>query len=164
MELVRPDIGLVFWMIVSFSIVLFLLGKFAWPAIMQGLQEREDTIANSLAQAEKAREEMKNLTSKNEELIQAAKDERDQLMKDAKTVHDRIIREAKEKAETEAATIVAAAKEKINNEKMAAITDLKNEMASLSLEISEKVLGRELADKESQLKFANKLVEEVNFS
>jgi len=164
MELVRPDLGLIFWMIVSFSIVLFILAKFAWPAILNGLKEREQTIAQSLAQAEKAREEMKNLTAKNEELIREAKDERDALLKVAKDVHDNIINEAKEKAQMEASAIIVSAKEKINNEKMAAITELKNEIAHFSIEISEKVLRKELADKEKQVKFANDLVNDINFS
>ncbi len=164
MELVRPELGLVFWMVVSFSIVLFILGKYAWPAILNGLKEREQTIAENLAKAEKAREEMKKLTAQNEELIRQAKDERDALLKSAKDVHDKIINEAKEKAQVEAAAVIASAKEKINNEKMAAITELKNEIANLSIEISEKVLARELADKEKQKAFVESLVEEIKFS
>ena len=164
MELVRPDLGLVFWMVVSFSIVLFILGKYAWPAILNGLKEREQTIADALAQAEKAREEMKNLTAKNEELIRQAKDERDALLKSAKDVHDKIINEAKEKAQVEAAAVIASAKEKINNEKMAAITELKNEIANLSIEISEKVLAQELADKAKQKALVENLVKEIKFS
>src|SRR5208337_402634 len=125
MELVTPHIGLIFWMTLSFALVIFILGKFAWKPIMKALKEREESIDNALRAAERAKEEMMQLKFSNEELMKEAKDERDAMLRDARKIRDTVIGEAKATAEEEGKRIVSAAKENIHFEKMAALTELK---------------------------------------
>lgn len=162
MELVQPGIGLIFWMTLSFSILLWILAKFAWKPIMKGLKEREETIDEALNAANKAKEEMKELKFSNEQLLKEAKEERDNILRDARHVKENIIEEAKEKANEEANRIVDNAKEAIQHEKMAAITEMKNELASLSIEIAEKILREELTDIDKQKKMIDKLIKDVS--
>ncbi|MCP4553354.1 MAG: F0F1 ATP synthase subunit B [Bacteroidetes bacterium] len=164
MELVSPGIGLIFWMTLSFGIVLFILKKFAWKPIMQSLKDREATIDDALNQANKAREEMKQLHFDNEKLLKEAKEERNAILKDARKVRDSVIEESKLKANEEANRIVESAKESIQNEKMAAITDLKNQIASLSINIAEKILKQELSEDKKQKDYIKKLMDEVNIN
>ncbi len=164
MELVSPGIGLIFWMTLSFGIVLFILKKFAWKPIMQSLKDREATIDDALNQANKAREEMKQLHFDNEKLLKEAKEERNAILKDARKVRDSVIEESKLKANEEANRIVESAKESIQNEKMAAITDLKNQIASLSIDIAEKILKQELSEDKKQEDYIKKLMDEVNIN
>lgn len=164
MQLVQPGIGLIFWMTLSFGILLYILAKFAWKPILTGLREREASIDDALHAADRAKEEMKKLKSDNEELLKLAKEERDEILKAARQVKEKIIEEAKVRAVTEADRIVESAKENIHFEKMAALTDLKNQLATLSIEIAEKVLKEELADKEKQQKLVNRLIDDVNFN
>ncbi|RLD60747.1 MAG: ATP synthase F0 subunit B [Bacteroidetes bacterium] len=164
MELVQPGIGLIFWMTLSFSALIFILAKFAWKPILKGLKEREDSIDEALNAANKAREDMKALKFSNEELLKEAKEDRDLIMKEARTVKDKIIDEAKEKASIEASKIVETAKESIQFEKMAAITDLKNQLATLSIEIAEKVLKQELSTKDKHEELVKRLISEVKFN
>lgn len=164
MELISPGIGLIFWMTLSFGIVLFILKKFAWKPIMQSLKEREATIDDALNQANKAREEMKQLHFDNEKLLREAKEERNAILKDARKVRDSVIEESKLKANDEANRIVESAKETIQNEKMAAITDLKNQIASLSIDIAEKILKQELSEDKKQKDYIKKLMDEVNIN
>lgn len=164
MELVSPGIGLIFWMTLSFAILIWILGKFAWKPIMRSLKEREDSIDEALHAADKAREEMKQLKFSNEKLLAEAKDERDAILRDARKVRDKMIDEAREKANQEANRIVENAKGRIENEKMAAMTDLKNQLASLSIEIAEKVLKQELSDEKKQKDYVQKLIDEINFN
>jgi F-type H+-transporting ATPase subunit b len=134
-------------MLVSFGILAFILIKWGWPMILKALKKREEAIAASLNEAAKAREEMKSLVAHNEELIRQAKIERDQMLRDARMAGDQIIEEARAKATAEADRIVDAARENINYEKLKAMTDLKNEIANLSIEIAEKLIRAELSDK-----------------
>jgi F-type H+-transporting ATPase subunit b len=164
MELVKPDIGLLFWMVISFLIVFFLLKKFAWKPILEMLDEREKTIETALQSAEKAKDEMARLQANNEQLIQEAKAERDNILKAARDAKDSIIAEAKSRANEEADRLIKIARENINNEKMAAITDLKNQVANLSVEIAEKLIKVELANKESQKDLINKYLEEAKLN
>ena len=164
MELVSPGIGLIFWMTLSFGVVLFILGKFAWKPIMKSLKEREATIDDALNEANKTRNEMKRLHVDNEQLLKDAKEERDAIMNDARKVRDDIIEESKLKANEEARRIIESAKESIQNEKMAAITDLKNQLASLSIEIAEKILRDELSDGKKHKDYVKKLMDEINFN
>lgn len=164
MELVTPGIGLIFWMTLSFGIVLFILGKFAWKPIMNSLKEREATIDDALNEANKARNEMKQLHVDNEQLLKDAKEERDAIMNDARKVRDTVIEESKIKANEEANRIIESAKESIQNEKMAAITDLKNQLATLSIEIAEKILRDELSDDQKHKDYVKKLMDEINFN
>jgi F-type H+-transporting ATPase subunit b len=164
MELVKPDIGLLFWMVVSFLIVFVLLRKFAWKPILEMLDEREKAIETALQSAEKAKEEMARLQANNEQLVQEAKAERDAILKLARDTKDNIIAEAKEKATVEADRLTAIARENINNEKMAAITELKNQVAQLSVEIAERLIKVELSNKESQTTLINKYLEEAKLN
>lgn len=164
MELVKPSIGLIFWMIVSFSIILFLLKKFAWKPILGMIKEREDSIENALAAAEKAKEEMKTLQSNNERILLEAKAERDQLLKDARDIKEKMIAEAKEVATKEGERLLKAARENIQNEKMAAVTELKNQVASLSIDIAEKILKAELSSDEKQKTLVTTLLKDINLN
>ena len=161
MELVQPGIGLIFWMTIAFSLLLWILAKFAWKPIMKGLKEREETIDEALNLANKAREEMKELKFSNEQLLKEAKGERDEILRDARNVKESIIEEAREKANDEANRIIENAKESIQYEKMAAITEMKNELAALSIEIAEKIVIEELSEKGKHKQLIDKLINEV---
>jgi F-type H+-transporting ATPase subunit b len=164
MELVTPGLGLIFWMTISFAILLYILGRYAWKPIMKMIKEREDSIEDALQTAEKTKLEMANLQVSNEKLLKEAKEERELLLREARKVKENIINEAKQKASSEAAIIIENARQTILNEKMAAITELKNQIATLSIEIAEKVLSAELSDKEKQNQFINKLLNEVKLN
>jgi F-type H+-transporting ATPase subunit b len=164
MQLLTPDLGLLIWTLLAFLIVFFLLKKFAWPAIIKGLQDREDNITNSIATAEKVKLEMAQLKNDNEALLSQAREERAILLKEAKETKDKIINDAREQAKEVAAKIVAEAQASINNQKMAAITDLKNQVGKLVIEVSEKVLRRELGNKADQESYIKQLAEEAKLN
>lgn len=164
MKLVTPDIGLLFWMLVSFGIVLFLLRKFAWKPILSSLKTREESISEALNTAKKAKEEMALLKADNEKLIQQARAERDAMLKEARDTKDAIIAESKMKAQAEANKILAAARETINTEKNAAIAELKNQVASMSIDIAEKILRQELSKDEKQKSLMENLMRDVSLN
>jgi F-type H+-transporting ATPase subunit b len=164
MQLVTPGIGLLFWMLVSFSLVLFVLGKYAWKPIMKGIHQREDTIEKALESANEAKKEMLKLKAGNEQLLREAKDERDALMRDARKVRETILEQARITANEESARILENARENIQFEKMAAINELKNQIASISIEIAEKVIGKELENKDQQQKLTEKLLKDVKIN
>ena len=145
--LVNPGLGTPFWMLVSFGLLAFVLIKWGWPMILKSLEKREEAIAKSLAEAEKAREEMKHLVAHNEELLKEAKKERDEILRSARLTGEQVVEEARQKASDEASRIVDAAKESINYEKLKAMHELKNQIANLSIEIAEKLMRAELSDK-----------------
>lgn len=147
--LVKPDIGLLFWTVVTFLILLVLLRKFAWKPILNAVQSREESIDNALNEAEKAREEMAQLKADNERIQKEARKEREEILKEARDMKDSIITEAKDKAGSEANRIIENAREQIQNEKMAAITELKNQVGRMSIEIAEKILRKELDSKQN---------------
>jgi F-type H+-transporting ATPase subunit b len=160
MELVTPAIGLIFWTTVVFTLLVLLLKKFAWKPILSAVDERNKSIKDSLAQAEKARSEMSELTANNEKIIAQAKVDRDIILKEARDMKNEIISEAKEKANKEAEKLVSTAKEQILNEKMKAITELKNHVADLSIEMAEKILSSELSDVAKQKELVTKALKE----
>lgn len=164
MQLLTPDLGLLIWTLLAFLVVFFLLKKFAWPAIIKGLKEREQNIASSIATAEKVKLEMAQLKSENEALLAKAREERAAMLKEAKDTKDKIINEAKEEAKAQAAKIIADAQATINQQKMAALTDIKNQVGNLVVEVSEKVLRRELANKGDQEGYIKQLANEVKFN
>ncbi len=164
MDLLLPHLGLIVWTLLAFLIVFFILKKFAWKPILKSLGEREDNIANSIASAERIKLEMAQLKNDNETLLVKAREERAQMLKEAKDIKDKMIHDAKEQAKEAAAKIVADAHASINQQKMAAITDLKNQVGKLVIEVSEKVLRRELSDKPAQEIFIKKLAEEAKFN
>jgi F-type H+-transporting ATPase subunit b len=164
MELIKPEIGLIFWMTLSFVILMIILGKFAWPIILKSLKEREESIADALNSAKKAKEEMAALKSDNERLIQEARAERDKMLKEARDTKDAIIAESKNKAQEEANKIMAQSRESINTEKMAAITELKNQVAAMSIEIAEKILRHELSNDERQKTLMANLIKDISLN
>ncbi len=161
MDLVTPSIGLVFWTTLVFVIVLLILRKAAWKPILNAVQEREASIDNALKSAENARKEMERLTADNERILAEARLERDRILKEARELKDNIVNEAKQKASEEGEKMIAAAQAAIHNQKMAAITELKNQVASLSIDIAERVLRKELEDKKKQDALVNELLKEV---
>jgi F-type H+-transporting ATPase subunit b len=164
MKLLTPEFGLIIWTFLAFLIVFFILKKLAWPAIIKGMREREEGITNSLATAERVRAEMAQLKNENEALLAAAREERAQMLKEARETKDRMINEAKDQAKIEASKIIAEAQAAINTQKMAAITEVKNQVGKMVIEISEKVLRKELGTKESQEAHIKGLVEEVKLN
>jgi F-type H+-transporting ATPase subunit b len=164
MDLLSPGIGLMIWTLLAFLVVLFILGKFAWPAILKGLKEREQGIANSLAMAEKVRAEMAQLKSENEALLAKAREERAQMLKEARDTKEKIINDAKEQAKVEANKIISDAQAAIQQQKMAALTEVKNQVGNLVIEVAEKVLRRELENKSQQEKYIKELAEEVKLN
>jgi F-type H+-transporting ATPase subunit b len=164
MELVNPGIGLIFWMALSFGILLFILGKFVWPPVMRALSERENNIEQALHEADKAREEMKQLLFSNEQLMIEAREERDKLIGEARKIKETLIEDARLKANEEANRIVENARERIHFEKMAAITELKNQIANLSIEIAEKVIGKELSEHNKQEQMVKDSLKDFNLN
>ena len=164
MKLLLPEFGLLIWTLLAFLIVFYILGKFAWPAIVKGLAEREKGIADSLATAEKVKAEMAQLKSENEALLAKAREERAQLLKEARDTKDKIINEAKEQAKLDASKIIADAQAAIEQQKMAALTDVKNQVGNLVIEVSEKILRRELSNKAEQENYIKQLANEVKLN
>lgn len=164
MELVSPGIGLIFWMTLGFGIVLYILAKFAWNPIMKALKQRETDIDSALNAANKARQEMAALRIDNESLLKEAKEERDSLMRDARKVRDTIIEEARIKANEESNRIIESARTSIEMEKMAAITELKNQLGLISINIAEKVLKEELTQKARQEEIISKMLNELKLN
>ena len=164
MDLITPELGLFFWTLIAFLIVFFLLKKFAWGPILGTLNDREKSIADSIASAEKVRNEMANMKRENEQLLVQAREERTLMLKEAKETKEKIVSEAKTQASEEANKILAEAREQINNEKMAAMVDLKNHIGKLVLEVSEKVLRKEMSDKSAQTDYINSLTKEIKLN
>lgn len=164
MDLVTPGIGLVFWTSLVFIILLVLLRKLAWKPIMSAVTAREESIENALNAAQKAKDEIAQLSATNEQLLKEAREERDEILRVARDTKDQIVATAKTKAKEESDRIISAAKESIQNEKMAAITELKNQVAALSIEIAEKVLKTELSSDDKQKALAENLVKEVSLN
>ncbi|MFN4233497.1 MAG: F0F1 ATP synthase subunit B [Bacteroidia bacterium] len=158
------SIGLFFWQTVLFVGLIFLLRKFAWKPILNAVNEREEKIQGALKAAEEAEKKMQALNNESEALLKQAREERDQILKEAREAREQIINEAKSKASAEAEKIMAQARETINNEKMAAITELKNQVAILSIEIAEKILKEQLSGDDKQKALVDNLLKEVNLN
>jgi F-type H+-transporting ATPase subunit b len=161
MQLLTPAFGLIFWTLIAFLGAFFVLKKFAWPAIINGLNEREKTIADSLATAERVKQEMAEMKSENEALMAQAREERSQMLKEAKETKDKIISEAKEQAKLEANKIIVDANNAIQNAKMAALTDVKNQIGNMVVEVAEKVIRRELSTGSDQEAYIRKLADDL---
>lgn len=164
MELIKPAIGLVFWMLVTFGIIFLILKKFAWKPILGMIKEREKGIEDALQSADRARNEMKDLKAANEIILSQAYAEKEALLKEARDTKETIIGEAKVRAKSEADRIVAQARETINAEKMAAIAELKNQVATLSIDIAEKILKEHLSSDEKQKALTNNLIKDVTLN
>jgi F-type H+-transporting ATPase subunit b len=161
MDLLTPSFGLIFWTLLAFLIVFFILKKFAWGPILEALGEREKTIADSLATAEKVKAEMAQMKSENEALLIQAREERTAMLREAKETKDKIISEAKEQAKAEANKIFADSNVALENQKMAALTDVKNQIGNMVIEVAEKVIRRELDNKSDQEVYIRKLADDL---
>ncbi len=164
MKLLTPDPGLLLWTLLAFLIVFFILKKMAWPAILKGLKEREQSITDAIATAERVKIEMAALKNENEALMARAREERSVMIKEAKEQTLKMIGEAKDKAKGEYDRIVADAQVAISQQKNAALTEVKNQVGALVIEVSEKILRRELSNKAEQEKYINQLAEEVKLN
>ncbi|MBN2615747.1 MAG: F0F1 ATP synthase subunit B [Bacteroidales bacterium] len=164
MPLINPGFGIFFWMTIIFLLVVFILGRYAWPPILKGLKEREESIQESLDAAKEAQEQMKKLKADNEKLLHEAKQERDAILLEARKIKEKIIEDARVKALKEADSIVESAREQISNEKRAALVEIKNLIAEYSIEIAEKVLQEELKEKGRQQEYVSRLLEEINLN
>jgi F-type H+-transporting ATPase subunit b len=164
MDLLLPHLGLFVWTLLAFLIVFFILKKFAWAAILKGLNERESNIADSIATAERVKKEMAQLKNDNESLLQAAREERATLLKEAKMIKDKMINDAKDEAKNQAAKIIAEANASIHNQKMAALTEIKNQVGKMVVEVSEKILRKELSDRANQEAYISQLAEEIKLN
>ena len=156
MELVTPGIGLIFWTSVVFIVLIILLKKFAWSPILKAVDDRNNSINEALSSAEKAKSEMEQLSADNKKILNEALIERDAIIKEARDIKIKTIADAKNNASIEAEKIISSAKEQIKNEKMKAMTELKNEIANISIQMAEKIIKTELKDAKSQ----KKLIEE----
>lgn len=153
--------GLFFWQAIILLVIIFLLGKFAWKPIVNALEAREEGIADALAAAENAKRELANLKSDNEKLLAEARAERDAMLKDARDMKDQMIAEAKNEAQIQGEKMIAQAKATIESEKNAAMSDIKNQVSVLSIDIAEKLLKNQLADKEAQSQLVASMLQDV---
>lgn len=164
MDLLTPELGLFFWTLVAFLSVFFILKKFAWGPIMSALTERESGIADSIATAERVKQEMAQMKNENEKLMAQAREERTQMLKEARIEQERIINKAKDDTKAIADRMLAEAKQQIDQQKNAAMTEVKNQIGNLAVEVAEKVLRKELASADSQSTYAHSLVEEIKMN
>ena len=164
MELVTPNVGTIFWMVIVFGVVAFVLKKFAWKPILNALYEREESIEKALNAAEKARNEMAELKAGNEQLLAEARKEKDAIMREAMNLKDGIVAEAKEKASFETQKSIENARHQIENEKAKAINEMKQQMTEISLMIAEKVIRKEMAGNKQQQEMVKKLIDEIKLN
>lgn len=164
MDLITPDFGLLFWTGLVFVLLLFLLTKFAWKPILGAVNEREKKISEALDLAERTKAEMKQLAAQNQQLLAEAAKEREGILKAAREASDKMVSEAREKASAESAKLLEQARETIHNEKMRAVTEIKNEVGKLSIEIAEKLLRENLRDESKQNESIARLLNDVNLN
>lgn len=164
MELLIPEIGLVIFQTIAFLLLMFILGKFAWKPVLAAIKEREQSIDDAINKAELAKQEMTRLAAQNEELMKAARAERDQMLKEAKSLKDSIVNEAKTQAQAEGAKLIEKARIEIENQKKAALYELKSQVSTLSLDIAERVLRGQLDDKAKQEDLVANLLKDVELN
>ena len=164
MDLVTPDVGLLFWTFCSFAILYFLLKKFAWKPILGSVNDREDSIREALLAAENAKKEMENLKSDNEKILKEAKVERENMLKDAREIKTKLISDAENQAKEQASKMIESAQLVIQNEKNSAMNELKQTVVELSVGIAEKVISSELEDKNKQLKAVENMLNDASLN
>jgi F-type H+-transporting ATPase subunit b len=164
MDLLIPEVGLVVWQSIAFLTLLFLLTKFAWKPVLKAIHDRERTIEDALASAEKAKLEMARLTSQNEQLLKDARLERDEILKEAKNLKDKIVSEAHTQAQIEGAKLIEQARKEIDDQKKRAIAEVKNQVSTLSIEVARKVLQREFDDAGKQEALVADLLKDVKLN
>lgn len=161
MGLLTPGLGLLFWMLLTFSVLFFVLWKFGWPVMIKMMKDREENIKQSLEAADRAKIEMQQLQCNNELLLKQAQEERDEMLKETKALKEKMLEEAKLNAQQEAQRIIMDAREAINYEKLHAMTELKNQIANLSIEIAEDLLKHELSDKQKSNEIIENRISEI---
>ena len=164
MDLVTPDVGLLFWTFCSFAILYFLLKKFAWKPILGSVNDREDSIREALLAAENAKKEMENLKSDNEKILKEAKVERENMLKDAREIKTKLISDAENQAKEQASKLIESAQLAIQNEKNSAMNELKQTVVELSVGIAEKVISSELEDKNKQIKVVENMLNDASLN
>jgi F-type H+-transporting ATPase subunit b len=164
MDLVTPDVGLLFWTFISFTILYFLLKRFAWKPILGSVNDREMSIIEALLAAENAKKEMQNLKSDNEKILKEAKAERENMLKDAREIKNKLISDAETQAKLQASKLIESAQKAIQNEKNSAMNELKKTVVELSVEIAEKVISSELEDKSKQLKVVENMLNNASLN
>ncbi len=162
MELFTPEVGLIFWMLIPFLVVFFILAKFAWPAILKGVNERNKYIDDSLLAAKQARDELARVKADGQAIVDEARKEQSRILAEAAKTRDMLISGAKDKAVEEASKIMENAREQIALEKEDAIRQIRREVAALSVEISEKILRKNLEQKTEQMNMIDRLLDEIN--
>ena len=164
MDLLTPELGLFFWTLIAFLVLFFILRKFAWGPILSSLGDREKSIADSIATAERVKGEMSQLKSENEKLMAQAREERTLMLKEAKEMKERIVNEAKEQAKAEANKIMIDAQQQIQQQKMAALTEVKNEIGSMAVAVAGKILRKQLSEAEGQEAYMQMLSEDIRLN
>jgi len=164
MGLLVPDFGLLFWMVFSFSILLWILKRFAWVPILKALTDREKSIEDALMSAENAKEEMIRLQSGNEKILKEAVLEREKIVKEARELKETIIRDAKHEAGIEASKVMENARAAIEHERMAAVSDIKKLIANFSVEIAGKILEEKLQDDGRQKELVQDYIDQINLN
>lgn len=161
MGFVTPDYGTIFWMLIIFGIVAFVLKKFAWGPILKALKDREESISNALNSAERARKEVAGLKASNEHIIAEARREKDLILKEAREIKEKIVADAKKQAGQEAQKSVELAKQQIEAEKIAAINEIKVQVAELSVQIAEKIISKQLENADNQQKLVEDMLKDL---
>lgn len=158
------SIGLFFWQTLLFGLLLFLLWKFAWKPILNAVNDREDGIKDALAAAENAKKEMQNVTADSEKLLKEARAEREAMLKEAREIKDKLITDSKEQAKVEGDKMIKNAQATIESEKKAAVAEIKNQVAELSIDIAEKVIKEQLSNKDKQLKLVDDMLVDIKLN
>lgn len=164
MDLLIPELGTIVWQTVSFLILLFILTKFAWKPVLKSIGERERSIEDALDSAEKAKQEMARLTNENEALLKEARVERDLILKEAKELKEQIVKDAKDSAQEEGAKMIEKAKLEINHQKMLAMSEVKNQVSTLALDIAKKVLHEGYQEKANQEQLVSSLLDDLKLN
>ena len=160
--ILTPDLGLLFWMLLAFLVIFFVLAKFGFPAIVNMVEERKKFIDDSLRKAHEANERLANIQAESEKLLQEARVRQSVIMKEAAAARDNMIASAEAKAREESARIISEAKAQIETEKQAAIADIRQQVAALSISVAEKILRQHLSDDKKQMEYVDKLLDEVS--
>ncbi len=156
--------GLFVWQTLLFVLLLLLLYKFAWKPILNAINDREEGIKNALTAAEDAKKEMQNVTADSEKLLKEARGEREALLKEARELREKMLADAKELAKIEGNKMISQAKATIESEKKAAVAEIKNQVADLSIQIAEKVLKEQLTNKDKQLKLVDDMLGDLKLN
>jgi len=163
MGLLTPDTGTIIWTLIGFLITFLILRKFAWKPILKALKERDNSIANALKAAEKAKQEISRLEADNERIMAEARLERDKIIKEAREIKESLINDAKDQAKIESKKMIEEARQSINNEKTAAINELKKQVADFSVDIAEIILSHELSDPQKQKDLVDRNLNDIRF-